>query len=349
MYELVFVTAFELVETHRDAGVERHTFLIVGDDNLFWRIETLTFALDDLCLCGAAGLGHIVQTKHHILRRHGDRSTVGRVEDIVGGEHQQLSLEDGSIAKGHVDCHLVTVEVGVESGTYQRVEADGLTLDEFGLECLYTESVQRRSTVQQYGMALQYILKDFPYHGVLAVDNLLGALDSLDKSALKHLADDERLEQLTGHILGQTALVHLQLGADNDDRTARVVDTLTEQVLTEAALLALQRVAEGLERAVAVALHRADLAAVVKQRVNRFLKHTFLVTHNDFRSLDFEKAFEAVVADNHAAVELVDVAGGETAAIEGNERTQVGRNDGDDVHNHPLGTVVHTAFLHTAT
>jgi hypothetical protein len=56
--------------------------------------------------------------------------------------------------------------------------------------------------------------------------------------------DHERLEQLERHLLGQTALVQLQLRADDDDRTARVVHALAEQVLAEATLLALEHVAE---------------------------------------------------------------------------------------------------------
>ena len=53
----------------------------------------------------------------------------------------------------------------------------------------------------------------------------------------------ERLEQLERHQLGQAALVQLELRADHDDRTARVVDALAEQVLTEPALLALEQIA----------------------------------------------------------------------------------------------------------
>ena len=50
---------------------------------------------------------------------------------------------------------------------------------------------------------------------------------------------------------GQAALVELEGRADDDDRPARVVDALSEQVLTEPALLALQHVGQALERPVA--------------------------------------------------------------------------------------------------
>ena len=50
-----------------------------------------------------------------------------------------------------------------------------------------------------------------------------------------------------------------------------------------------------------------------------------------------EHAFQTAVAVDHAAVEIVEVGGGETAALEGNERAQIGRDDGEDLENHPLG------------
>jgi hypothetical protein len=64
------------------------------------------------------------------------------------------------------------------------------------------------------------------------------------KPFLDELAHDERLEQLERHLLGQPALVELELRTDDDDRAARVVDALAEQVLAEPALLALEHVAE---------------------------------------------------------------------------------------------------------
>ena len=120
------------------------------------------------------------------------------------------------------------------------MEADGLTFDQFGLEGLNTQTVQRRSTVEHDGMAFQDILKDFPHHGVLAVDDALGRLDGLDQAAFEEFADNKRFEELAGHVLRQTAFVHLQLRSHDDNGTAGVVDTFTKQVLTETALLTFQ-------------------------------------------------------------------------------------------------------------
>src|SRR3954447_10146345 len=82
---------------------------------------------------------------------------------------------------------------------------------------------------------------------------------------------DERLEQLERHLLRQAALVQLELRADDDDRTAGVVDALTEQVLPEPALLALEHVGQRLERPVTRTGHRTTAAAVVEQRVDGLL------------------------------------------------------------------------------
>ena len=254
-------------------------------------------------------------------------------------EHEQLRLEDCLVGQREVDSHLVAVEVGIERRTCQRVQLDGLTLDELRLERLDTQTVKRRSTVEEHGMALHDVLEDVPDDGLAAVDNLLGRLHGLDDAALDELADDERLVELGSHELRQTALVHVELRTDDDNRTGGVVDTLTEQVLTEAALLTLQRVGQRLQRTVGVALHGAGLAAVVEEGVDSLLEHTFLVAQNNLGGLDLHESLQAVVTDDDAAVEVVQVGCGETATIEGNERTELRRCDGDNLHDHPLGTV----------
>ena len=124
------------------------------------------------------------------------------------------------------------------------MELDSLALDELGLECLDTETVKSRGTVEQYGVTFHHVFQNVPYFGLLLVDHLLGALDCLDRAALDEFADDERLIELGGHVLGDTALVHLKFRTYDDDRTGRVVDTLAEKVLTETSLLTLEAVAQ---------------------------------------------------------------------------------------------------------
>ena len=138
---------------------------------------------------------------------------------------------------------------------------------------------------------------------------------------------------------GQPALVQLQLGADHDDRAARVVHALAEQVLAEAALLALQHVGEGLQRPVGGALHDPLLLGVVEQGVHRLLEHPLLVADDDVGRVQGEEPLQAVVAVDHAAVQVVEVRGGEASAVQLDHGPQLGRDDGDDLEDHPLGLV----------
>ena len=157
-------------------------------------------------------------------------------------EHQQLSLEDGLIAQRKVHSHLVAVEVSVECRTSQRMQLYGLAFNHLGLEGLDAEAVKCRGTVEQYRVALHYVFKNIPNHRFFAVYNLLGALHGLHNAALNEFADDEGLVKLGCHQFGYAALVHLQLRTYHDYRTCRIVNTFTEQVLTEAALFAFQAV-----------------------------------------------------------------------------------------------------------
>ena len=155
-------------------------------------------------------------------------------------EHEDLCLEHGLVAQWQVHGHLVAVEVGIESRTGQRVELDGLALDEFGLEGLDSESVQCRSTVEEHGVSLHHVLEDIPDDGLAAVDDFLGALHRLHDTALDELADDERLVEFGSHEFRQSALAHLEFRAHDDYRACRVVDALTEKVLAESSLLSFQ-------------------------------------------------------------------------------------------------------------
>ena len=148
-----------------------------------------------------------------------------------------------SARQRQVHGHLVTVEVGVERLADQRVQLDGLALHQLRLEGLDTEAVQRRCAVQQHRVLGDDLFEDIPHLRTLTLHHALGALDVLRVVQVDQTLHHERLEQLECHQLGQTALVQLELRADHDDRTARVVDALAEQVLTEPALLALEQIA----------------------------------------------------------------------------------------------------------
>ena len=245
---------------------------------------------------------------------------------------RRLGLRLGG--QGQVHGHLVAVEVGVEGGADERVDLDGLALDEHRLEGLDAEAVQRGRPVEEHRVLLDDVLEHVPHLRATALDHALGRLDVLGQLAVDERLHHEGLEELERHQLGQAALVELEGGADHDDRTAGVVDALAEQVLAEPALLALEHVGERLERAVARARDGPAAAAVVEQRVDGLLQHALLVVDDDLRRAEVEQPLEAVVPVDHPAVEVVEVGRGEAATVELHHRAQLGRDHRHDVEDH---------------
>ena len=144
---------------------------------------------------------------------------------------------------------------------------------------------------------------------------------------------------------GRPHWCRLQRRAGHDDRTARVVDALAEQVLAEPALLALQHVGQRLQRAVARPGDRTATTAVVEQCVDGLLQHALLVVDDDLGRTEVEQALEAVVAVDHAAVQVVEVGGGEAATVELHHRAQLRRDHRHDVEDHRLRVVDPAAVL----
>ncbi len=194
-------------------------------------------------------------------------------------------------------------------------------------------------------MVLDDLFQDLVHLRPLALHDLLGALDRLGDALLHQLVDDERLEQLDRHRLGQAALVQPELRTHHDDRTARVVHALAEQVLAEPALLALEHVGERLERTLAAAADRLGAAPVVEQRVHRLLQHPLLVPEDDLRRLVLDELLEPVVPVDDPAVQVVQVGRGEAPAVERHQRPQVGRQHRHHVEHHPGRVVRDLAVL----
>src|SRR5690606_30857188 len=191
----------------------------------------------------------------------------------------------------------------------------------------------------QHGMLADDFIQDVPDFLALLLNPLLRLLEGHRETLGVEAGVDERLEQLERHLLGQAALVQLQLRTGDDDRTARIIDALAEKVLADPALLALEHVAERLQRTLVGAGDHTAAAAVVEQRVDRFLQHALFVADDDVRRAQLHEALQAVVAVDHAAVEVVEIRGREAAAVQRDERTQLRRNDRHDVEEHPFRAV----------
>ena len=285
------VAQADRAECFHFARFERHQhFVNVGECAAFTLGARLAF-------------GQVVETEHHVLRRHGDRLTGSRRQNVVRRQHQHAGFDLGFRRQRNVNRHLVAVEVGVERRADQRVNLDGLAFDQHRLESLNAEAVKRRSAVQQYRVILDDFFKDVPDDRFLLLHHFLRLLDGGDVAGLFEPVIDKRLEQFESHLLGQTALVQLEFGTDHDDGTSGVVNALAEQVLTEASLLAFQRVGQRLQRTVVGATQHAATASVVEQGVDRFLQHALFVAHDDFRSVQVHQLLQPVVAVDDAAIQ----------------------------------------------
>ena len=316
--------------------------LAVQADDLFGeRVLDRGHVAEGLALARHA-LAHqreVVEAEHDVLRRHDDRLAVRRMQDVVGRHHQHARFQLRFQRQRNVHGHLVAVEVGVERGADQRMQLDRLALDQHRLERLDAEAMQRRRAVEQHRMLADHLVEDVPNLRLFLLDQLLGLLHRGGQALGVEPRIDERLEQFERHLLRQAALVQLELGADHDHRAAGIVDALAEQVLAEAALLALEHVGERLQRPLVGAGDDAAAAAVVEQRIDRFLQHALFVADDDVRRAQLDQPLQAVVAVDDAAIEIVQVGRGEAAAVERHQRPQIGRDHRHDGQDHPFRLV----------
>jgi hypothetical protein len=315
--------------------MQRDDLLVQRELDLGQVAENLQlFALD-----GVTDDRQIVQTQHDILRRHDDRLAVRRMQDVVGRHHQHARFELRFQRQWHVHRHLVAVEVGVERRADQRMQLDRLALDQHRLERLDAQAVQGRRAIEQHRMLANDFVEDIPDLGLLLLNELFGLLHRGRQALGVEPRIDERLEQLERHLLRQAALMQLEFRADHDHRAAGIVDALAEQILPEAALLAFEHIGERLQRPLVGAGDDAATAAVVEQRVDRLLQHPLLVADDDVGRAQLDQPLQAIVAVDDAAIEIVEVGRGETAAVERHQRTQVRRNHRHMGQDHPFRLV----------
>ena len=113
--------------------------------------------------CARTLLCQIVDTKNHILGRNGYRTTIGRFQQVVRRKKHETALCLCFYRQRQMDSHLVTVEVGVECGTNQRMQLNRFTFYQDRLERLDTQTMQCRGTVQHNRMLFDDVLENVPY------------------------------------------------------------------------------------------------------------------------------------------------------------------------------------------
>ena len=158
----------------------------------------------------------VVGAQHHVLRRGNDRFAGRWRKNVVARQHQHPSLGLRFNRQRHMDSHLVTVEVSVECRTDEGVELDGTAIHQFGFEGLNAETVQRWSTVQHDRVTIDHLLQNLHHLIIGTLDEFLCRLDVVNDVLTDQAVNHERLEQLDRHLLGQAALMHLQLRTNHD-------------------------------------------------------------------------------------------------------------------------------------
>ncbi len=280
--------------------------------------------------------GGVIQAQHHVLRRHDDRLPVSGRQDVVRSQHQGAGLHLRFQRQWYVYRHLVAVEVGVEGHADQRVQLDRLAFDQRRLKGLNAEPVQGRCAVQHHRMLANDFFENIPYHRSFSLDFLLRRLDGAGNAHFFETLENEGFEQFQRHLLRQAALMQFQLRAYHDDGATGVVHPLAQEILAEAATLALDHVGQRLQRTLVGACHGLAAAPVVEQRIDGLLQHAFFVAHDDIRSLELQQTLEAVVTVDHAAIQVIQVGSRKSATIEGNQGTQVWRQYRQHLEDHPL-------------
>ena len=242
-----------------------------------------------------------------------------------------------------MDSHLVAVKVCVKGGTHQGMQLNRFTFYQNGLKCLNTQSVQRRGAVQHYGMFFNYFLQHIPDLCLKAFHHFLSALNIMSNAFRHQFFHYKRLKQFDCHFFRQAALVDFELRAHHDNRTAGIVHTLAQQVLAESSLFTFQHIGKGFQGAVARACYRAASAAIIDQRVYCFLQHALLVSHDNIRGAQFQQARQAVIPVDNPSVQVIQVGGGEPAAVQLHHGAQIRGNHRNRIHDHPLRLIAGSA------
>ena len=122
--------------------------------------------------------------------------------------------------------HLVAVKVGVVCGTHQRVNLDGPAFGQHRLKSLDTKTVERWCAIEQYRMLFDNFFQNVPNFWFDSFYHPFSAFYVMGMAGIDQLFHDEGLEKFKGHLFRQAALMKFEFGTNNDNGSARVVNTL---------------------------------------------------------------------------------------------------------------------------
>ena len=224
---LFFIIDFAVGNINLDRYLQIYRMVEVSQLSFVHAAVAGSFTLNVRVILAGLDDSQIVGAQNHILSRNSNRLAILRCQNIVYRHHQHTCFSLSLNGKRQMDSHLVTIEVGVISGTYQRMQLNSTAFRQDRLECLNTKSMQSRCTVQQYRMLLDYLFQNIPYGVGSTLYHALSALDIACFTAVYQTLHNEGFEQLQSHFLRQAALMHFQLRTYYDYGTAGIVNTFT--------------------------------------------------------------------------------------------------------------------------
>ncbi|CDB20738.1 predicted protein [Blautia sp. CAG:52] len=238
-----------------------------------------------------------------------------------------------------MDSHLVTIEIGIERGTNQRMQLDRFTFYQDRFKCLNTQTMQCRSTVQHNRMLFDNVFQYIPYFRLYFLDHFLCIFNVMSGSVCNQFFHNERFKQLDCHLFRQTTLINLQFRSNDDYGTSGVVNSFTQQVLTETSGFTFQHIGQRFQSSVTRSGYRTATATVIDQRIYSFLQHTFFISYDNIRGSQLQQSFQTVVTVDDTTVQIIQVRCSKTSTVQLYHRTQIRRNNRYNIHDHPLRSV----------
>jgi len=83
-----------------------------------------------------------------------------------------------------MNCHLVTVEIGIEGGAHQGMEQDCPSMNQPWLKRLYAEPMQGRGAIEKHRVPPQQLLKNLPKDRMVLTHEPLGGSYVLRQPAI---------------------------------------------------------------------------------------------------------------------------------------------------------------------
>jgi hypothetical protein len=299
-----------------------------------------------------------------------DGAAEAGAEDVLLDPHQDAGLGAGLLALQHVHVHLVAVEVGVVRRADAEVHAEGLAGHDADLVGHHAHAVQRGLPVEQHDVA---VLEVALHHGAgqhvqlrgqlrvlrgdldappvgaddvvdprqvfaahaegglgAALDQLPGLLDVVRRDLDGH-------GQLAGRVDRHADLVDADVGVGADDGAGAEVDALPRQVAAEAAFLALEALAQGLEGATGAVPRGRDAAGlVVHVGGDVVLQQLPQVLDDELRRARVAVLLEALVDAQHVDQLVGEVVLAALAALQGDAGPHRHRGNRQHGQHHPL-------------